>query len=98
MLPWGESLVLSDSLWVSHTPAACSFPGENARSWEALGGGNQGPSAPGWGRQHEIPLAVGGGSVPVVLPGVANVAGNPPGARWLLVLSLFLFLVILRES
>ena len=20
-----------------HTPAACSFPGENARSWEALG-------------------------------------------------------------
>ena len=22
---------------VSHTPAACSFPGENARSWEALG-------------------------------------------------------------
>ena len=31
--------------------------------------------------QVEIPLAVGGGSVPVVLPGVANVAGNPPGAR-----------------
>ena len=29
--------------------------------------------------QVEIPLAVGGGSVPVVLPGVANVAGNPPG-------------------
>ena len=29
----------------------------------------------------EIPLAVGGGSVPVVLPGVANVAGNPPGAQ-----------------
>ena len=24
---------------------------------------------------------VGGGSVPVVLPGVANMAGNPPGAR-----------------
>ena len=24
----------------------------------------------------EIPLAVGGGSVPVVLPGVANVAGK----------------------
>ena len=22
---------------VSHTPAACSFPGEKARSWEALG-------------------------------------------------------------
>ena len=21
----------------SHTPAACSFPGENARSWGALG-------------------------------------------------------------
>ena len=21
----------------AHTPAACSFPGENARSWEALG-------------------------------------------------------------
>ena len=31
--------------------------------------------------QVEIPLAVGGGSVPVVLPGVANVAGNPPGAQ-----------------
>ena len=35
------------------------IPGENARSWEALGdpdealgGGNQGPSAPGWARQH----------------------------------------------
>ena len=25
-------------------PAACSFPGEKARSWGALGGGNQGPS------------------------------------------------------
>ena len=24
-------------LGVSHTPAACSFPGENARSWGALG-------------------------------------------------------------
>ena len=24
---------------------------------------------------------MGGGSVPVVLPGVANMAGNPPGAR-----------------
>ena len=34
-----------------------------------------------WAAQVEIPLAVGGGSVPVVLPGVANVAGNPPGAR-----------------
>ena len=28
-----------------------------------------------------IPLAVGGGSVPVVLPGVANMDGNPSGAR-----------------
>ena len=34
----------------------------------------------GWAAQVEIPLAVGGWSVPVVLPGVANVAGNPPGA------------------
>ena len=34
----------------------------------------------GW-TQVEIPLAVGGGSVPVVLPGVANMAGNPPGAQ-----------------
>ena len=26
-------------------------------------------------------MAVGGGLVPVVLPGVSNMAGNPPGAR-----------------
>ena len=25
------------------TPAACSFPGENARSWEALGEANHSP-------------------------------------------------------
>ena len=27
------------------TPAACSFPGENARSWEALGEARQGKSS-----------------------------------------------------
>ena len=30
---------------VSHTPAACSFPGENARSWEALGEARPGQSS-----------------------------------------------------
>ena len=29
---------------VSHTPAACSFPGKNARSWEALGEARPGQS------------------------------------------------------
>ena len=28
-----------------HTPAACSFPGENARSWEALGEARPGQSS-----------------------------------------------------
>ena len=30
---------------LSHTPAACSFPGENARSWEALGEARPGQSS-----------------------------------------------------
>ena len=30
---------------VSHTPAAWSFPGENARSWEALGEARPGQSS-----------------------------------------------------
>ena len=30
---------------VSHTPAACSFPGENARCWEALGEARPGQSS-----------------------------------------------------
>ena len=30
---------------VSHTPAACSFPGEKARSWEALGEARPGQSS-----------------------------------------------------
>ena len=29
----------------AHTPAACSFPGENARSWEALGEARPGQSS-----------------------------------------------------
>ena len=29
----------------THTPAACSFPGENARSWEALGEARPGQSS-----------------------------------------------------
>ena len=30
---------------LSHTPAACSCPGENARSWEALGEARPGQSS-----------------------------------------------------
>ena len=30
---------------VKSTPAACSFPGENARSWEALGEARPGQSS-----------------------------------------------------
>ena len=33
------------SLLLEHTPAACSFPGENARSWEALGEARPGQSS-----------------------------------------------------
>ena len=36
----GHSLEL-----ISHTPAACSFPGEKARSWEALGEARPGQSS-----------------------------------------------------
>jgi len=32
---WG--LGIGDWDWGSHTPAACSFPGANARSWAGLG-------------------------------------------------------------
>ena len=31
--------------FLTHTPAACSFPGENARSWEALGEARPGQSS-----------------------------------------------------
>ena len=45
VFPLSETGVLGD-FW--HTPAACSFPGEKARSWGALGGGNQGPTPTLW--------------------------------------------------
>ena len=32
-------------LLISHTPAACSFPGEKARSWGALGEARPGQSS-----------------------------------------------------
>ena len=35
----------TDASHVSHTPTACSFPGENARSWEALGEARPGQSS-----------------------------------------------------
>ena len=47
----------SDKTEATYTPAACSFPGENARSWEALGEARPGQRsvgvwetclAPGW--------------------------------------------------
>ena len=38
---------------VSHTPAACSFPGENARSWEALGEARPGPDVGGGWKGEE---------------------------------------------
>ena len=42
--PWAQVSALGAS-HVSHTPAACSFPGENARSWEELGEARPGQSS-----------------------------------------------------
>ena len=38
-------LRLSGSRHISHTPTSCSYPGENARSWEALGEARPGQSS-----------------------------------------------------
>ena len=46
-LGWGEGRVgvRGAEVWaLSHPPAACSFPGENARSWGALGEARPGQS------------------------------------------------------
>ena len=69
---------------VSHTPAACSCPGENARSWEALGGARPGQSSLSAGRgsrHHYIwapsPLlnATGGSITLFCLEGVSAFRG-----------------------
>ena len=43
--PGGLPSMGSHRVGHSHTPAACSFPGENARSWEALGEARPGQSS-----------------------------------------------------
>ena len=44
---------------LAHTPAACSFPGENATSWEALGEARPGQSSLSDGAHRELLVKVG---------------------------------------
>ena len=48
LISWLQSpsaVILEPKKIKSDTPAACSFPGENARSWEALGEARPGQSS-----------------------------------------------------